>query len=54
MPVDGGSRAQRRVGGEYTMVAMAPPGRWDQCRQRVDQLPWGERQRRGAIALGLG
>jgi hypothetical protein len=30
-----------------------PPGRRDQRREMVDQLQWGERQRRGAIALGL-
>jgi hypothetical protein len=37
------------------MVAMAvAPGRRDECREMVDQLQRGERQRRGAIALGLG
>jgi len=30
------------------------PGRRDECREIVDQLQWGKRQRRGAIALGLG
>ena len=37
------------------MVAMAvSPGRRDQGREMVDELRWGERQRRGAIALGPG
>jgi hypothetical protein len=31
-----------------------PPGRRDQCREMVDQLQRRERQRRSAIALGLG
>jgi len=53
-PQDDGRRPQGRVGREHAMVAMAmPPGRRDQRREMVDQLQWGERQRRGAIALGL-
>jgi hypothetical protein len=37
------------------MVAMAvAPGRGDECRVLVDQLQRRERQRRGAITLGLG
>jgi hypothetical protein len=37
------------------MVTMAvAPGRRDACREMVDPLPWGERQRRRAVTLWFG
>jgi len=51
--IRGGRRTQRRVGCER--AAMAMPSAWrDECREMVDQLQRPERQRRGAIAPGLG
>jgi len=48
-------RTQSRVGRKHTMVAMATAfGRRDQCREMVEQLQRGQRQRRGAIALRFG
>jgi hypothetical protein len=34
-------------------MAVAPVRR-DECREMVDQLQWGERQRGDAFAVGLG